>query len=87
MITPAAGRLYEWLQEKDLALDQSTCQEIIDVVFNLPPGADGEELTDRVAAALQATLTMMNGNQEQWTKMARQIVVRAGLDAERNGSN
>jgi hypothetical protein len=58
------------------------CQILVDVVFNLPRGADGTDLVDRIAAALKATLTMMNGNQEQWTKMARQIVVRAGLEEE-----
>ena len=86
-ITPAAQRLYTWFgvdpesgEPDGPSLEK--CQEIVDVVFNLPLGADSTALVDRVAAALKATLTMMNGNQEQWTKMARQIVARAGLEGE-----
>lgn len=84
-ITPAAQRLYEYLEKGQGAgvLNLQECQAAVDVVFNLPEDADSEGgLVDRVGEALQTTLTMMSAPQEEWNKLARQIVVRAGLEGE-----
>lgn len=93
VITPAAQRLQKWFvdeslllldrADQDLSLEEA--QEIVDVVLNMPETPD--LLIGRMAGALRQTLTMMTGDEKQWDKLARQIVLRAGLEtAERNGS-
>ena len=88
-ITPAAQRLCEWWNSPDGGvrmtlgesyLDLGDAQDIVDVVINVPETPD--HLIGRMAGALRQTLTMMSGNDEQWEKMARQIVARAGLEGE-----
>lgn len=82
MITPAAQRLHEWFQDgpdKNFP-DLEQCQKIVDVVVNMPETPD--LIVWRIAEALRATLTMMAGSEEQWIKLASQIVLRAGLEGE-----